>query len=42
MVRGLGGRVPPVMVALPDPGRLLLRQEAAIVPTQVQELGVGT
>ena len=41
VVRGLGGRVPPGMVALPDPGRLLLRMEAAIVPTQIQGSGVG-
>ncbi len=33
---GLEGRVVPVMVALPDPGLLLLRQDAAIVPAQLQ------
>ncbi len=33
---GVEGRVVPVMVALPDPGLLLLRQDAAIVPAQPQ------
>jgi len=33
---GVMGRVVPVMVALPDPGLLLLRQDAAIVPAQLQ------
>ena len=33
---GLEGRVVPVMVALPDPGLLLLKQDAAIVPAKPQ------
>ena len=34
---GVEGRVVPVMVALPDPGLLLLKQDAAIVPTKLEK-----
>jgi len=36
-VVGVVGRVVPVMVALPDPGLLLLKQDAAIVPTKLEK-----